>query len=290
MEAVADQDYGGPLEVVVAAADEATAAVATGENVKVIDNPTGTTPAGLNLAVAASSGEILVRVDAQSRIPADYVTRVVETLQASDADNVGGMQVPTGQTFFQKAVGASMASRFGAGDARYRVGGPPGPTDTVYLGAFSRSTFDRIGGYDERFLRNQDYELNHRIRSSGGTVWLDTGIKVGYLPRPSLRALATQYFQYGAWKRIFSLAYPGSLRLRQWAPPTLVVGLGASLIGTVFWPWAWLAPATYLLALILVGAAHLRSIGAPAVAMPITLAVMHLSWGAGFLFAQTKDR
>lgn len=287
--AVASQDYEGQIEVVVAAADTDTAAAATGSDTKVVPNPAGTTPAGLNLAVGASTGEVVVRVDAQSQIPPHYVTRMVETLASTGADVVGGMQVPTGTTFLQRAIAASMTSRFGAGDARYRVGGPPGPTDTVYLGALRRPTFDEIGGYDERFLRNQDYELNHRIRTSGGTVWLDPEVEVGYRPRSSLRALASQYFQYGRWKRFFLSVNPGSLRLRQWAPPLLVLVLLAALVASVFTTWAWMVPAAYILALILIGAAHLPSVGTPALAMPLTLAVMHIWWGAGFLIGISRQ-
>lgn len=288
--AIAAQDYAGPVEVVVAAADTETAEVASRFDVLVIQNRSGTTPAGLNLAVAAGSGEILVRVDAQSVIPPDYVRRIVERLADTGAGNVGGMQVPVGQTFLEKAIAASMGSRVGAGDARYRIGGPAGPTDTVYLGSFRRTTFEAVGGYDERYLRNQDYELNHRIRSSGGTVWLEPTISVTYRPRPSLGKLASQYFGYGTWKRVFSAENPGSLRARQWAPPILVILLAVSLAASLFWPWALLMPAAYVTSLVAASLVALPTVGAPALAMPACLAVMHVSWGVGFLLGQARER
>lgn len=290
LRAVEDQDYPGEMEVLVAAADPATAIAAEDEGATSIDNPSGRTPVGLNLAAKSSSGEILVRVDAHSVVPSNYIRLIVETLARTDADNVGGRQVPVGTSFTGKAIAAAMASRFGAGDARYRIGGEPGPVDTVYLGAFRRSTFDRLGGYDERFLRNQDYELNHRIRESGGTVWLEPGLEVVYRPRDSLTALARQYFQYGRWKRFFARAHDWSLRPRQWAPPLLVLGLIASLIGAIWWTWLVALPILYVLELVAIGFAALPRLGAPALAMPVALAVMHLSWGAGFLLDQVNDR
>ncbi len=153
------------------------------------------------------------------------------------------MQVPVGNTASEKAIAAAMSSRLGAGDARYRIGGKAGPADTVYLGVFLRSTLERLGGYDEHFDRNQDYELNQRIRDSGGTVWFDPDLEVSYRPRGSLSALARQYFDYGRWKREFARHHPGSLRPRQLAPPLLVTGLVVAILAGFWWPWAWLAVA-----------------------------------------------
>lgn len=290
LRAVADQDYPGEIEVVVAAADRPTAKAAENSNVVVIDNPSGHTPVGLNLASRASTGEILARIDAHSVVPSDYVRRVVDTLAKTNADIAGGRQVPVGKTFIEKAIAAAMSSRFGAGDARYRIGGKAGPADTVYLGAFHRSVFDRVGGYDERFLRNQDYELNHRIRASGGLVWFDPEIAVTYQPRSSLRALARQYLHYGLWKRFFAQSHDWSLRPRQWAPPLLVLALMASLIGSIWWSWLLAVPVLYVLELIAIGLASLPRVGPPALLMPVALGVMHISWGIGFLLGQTKDR
>ncbi|HEX6299488.1 MAG TPA: glycosyltransferase family 2 protein [Acidimicrobiia bacterium] len=290
LEAIAAQDYPGDIEVVVAAADASTAEAARQHAVTVVENVPGTTPAGLNLAAHASSGTFLVRVDAHSLIPPHYVSRVVETLQSTGADNVGGRQVPAGTTFTEKAIAAAMASPFGAGDARYRVGGQAGPADTVYLGAFPRRVFEEIGGYDERFVRNQDYDLNHRIRSTGGVVWFDPGLEVTYRPRSSLTALAGQYFDYGLWKRFFARTRSWSLRPRQLAPPLLVLILVASLVGSYWLPLLLWLPVAYLLALILIGTAYLPRIGAPALLMPVALAVMHVSWGVGFLVGHTSER
>lgn len=290
LQAIDDQDYPGDIEVVVAAADQPTAQVARDHEVLVVDNPSVHTPAGLNLAARVSTGEILARVDAHSVIPPDYIRRMVDRLITTNADNVGGRQVPIGSTFMEKAVAAAMSSRFGAGDARYRIGGEAGPTDTVYLGAFHRSVFDRLGGFDERFLRNQDYEFNHRIRASGGLVWFDPEIAVMYRPRSTLPALASQYFQYGRWKRFFARSHDWSLRPRQLAPPLLVVLLVASLVGSIWWKWLLAVPVLYLLELIAIGLAALPRVGVPALLMPVALLVMHLSWGIGFLFGQTSDR
>jgi succinoglycan biosynthesis protein ExoA len=290
LRAVAHQDYPGDIEVVVAAGDEATAKAAEDQDVSVVENPSGRTAAGLNLAAGASSGEILARVDAHTMIPPDYISQIVATLIETQADNVGGRQEPVGTSFVERAISAAMSSRFGAGDARYRVGGDPGPADTVYLGAFRRSVFDRMGGYDERFLRNQDYELNHRIRLAGGLVWFDPAVAVAYRPRSSLRNLAKQYFGYGTWKRFFARSHDWSLRPRQWAAPLLVIALAASLIGSIWWTWLLLVPILYLLELIAVGLAWLPRVGAPALLMPVALGVMHISWGVGFLLGQTRAR
>ena len=284
------QDYPYSVEIVVAAADEASTNAARRAGVTIVNNPSGTTPEGLNFAITRSTGEIIVRVDAHSTIPPHYISRVVDLIETTGADNVGGMQVPVGTTFWERATAAAMSSAAGSGDAGYRVGGEPGPTDTVYLGAFRRSTLERLGGYDEGFVRHQDYELNERIRESGGTVWFDPELQVEYRPRSSFRALARQYFGYGTWKRWFLHKHPGSLRPRQWAPPVLIIGLGLSLVGSLLWPQFLLLPALYAVALVVAGLLMLPRAGLPALGTPLVLAVMHISWGLGFLIGQIRDK
>jgi glycosyltransferase involved in cell wall biosynthesis len=283
IDAVKDQRYPNLQAIVVASSDVVTSEVASRHGAVVVGNPSGKTPTALNLALASTRGEIVARVDAHSIIPAGYLSRAVDTLIESGADNVGGMQVPVGNDWWSKAIAAAMTSPFGAGDARHRIGGAAGPAETVYLGVFRRSTIERLGGFDEDYERNQDYELNHRIRASGGVVWFDPELQVSYRPRGSLRALASQYFQYGQWKREFARRNPGSLRWRQMAPPLLVVGLASSVLAALWWPSALVIPAGYAVALLGVGLAHIPSLGVVASGMPPALATMHLSWGLGFL-------
>ncbi len=283
LESIRNQTYSNIAEVVVAAADESTAAVAESYGAIVVDNPGGRTPVALNLAIAKTTGEVILRCDAQSVLPPEYTARAVETLQRTKAANVGGMQVPMGQTFWERAIVWAMGSPLGAGDARYRVGGEEGPVETVYLGVFKRSALDRIDGFDEAFTRTQDYELNHRIRQSGGLVWFDPDLKVEYRPRGSLSALARQYFHYGKAKRQFDRKHPGSLQWRQLVPPAVVLALALSLLVSIFWTPALIVPLGYLTLLTVAGLDAVRQIGLPGLGSPLALATMHLAWGVGFL-------
>ncbi len=283
LEAIRRQTYPGVVEVVIASADEATSEAGRTGDAVVVPNPSGETAAGLNLAIAASSGDVVVRCDVGARLPPDYIERAVATLERTGADNVGGMQVPVGTTLWERAIAAAMSSRWGAGDARYRVGGEEGPAETVYLGVFPRTTLQRLDGYDEEFIRTQDYELNHRILASGGSVWFDPELKVEYRPRGSLPTLARQYFEYGQAKRRFQRKHPGGLRLRQLAPPILVLGLAFTAIASFWWPPALLFWLFYVLDLIIVSVPG----PAPAIRTAFALATMHLAWGLGFLTSWT---
>jgi succinoglycan biosynthesis protein ExoA len=277
--AISKQTYENIVDVVVAAADEPTAAVARDAGATVVDNPGGSTPAGLNRALQASSGDVVVRCDAHSIFPPRYIEDAVSALLAGNAVNVGGMQVPVCETAWECAIAAAMSSRWGAGDARYRVGGSPGPVETVYLGVFKREAINEVGGFDEEFERTQDYELNHRLIQAGGTVWFDPKLRVAYRPRGSLGELARQYFEYGRAKRQFDHKHPGNLKTRQLAAPALILILALSLVLSLLWPLALFVPAVYLLGLTLV------SLGRPASFWRIaaSLATMHISWGIGFL-------
>jgi succinoglycan biosynthesis protein ExoA len=292
VEAVLAQRYPGRLDVTIAVApsddgtEEVLRALASDARITVVDNPAGITPAGLNAALWASKGDVVVRVDGHAVIPPGYVQRAVELLDETGADNVGGIMAAEGETPFEQAVAAAMSSRFGTGDARFHYGGPPGPVDTVYLGVFRRLALERVGGYDETLIRTQDSELNLRLRETGGIVWFSPDLRVRYRPRGSLRALAAQYFQYGQWRRVVARRHPGSLRWRQMVPPAGWIaslgGLVAGLAGAG--AWGLLPVGIYALAITVASAMVGRRLS-PGVALrlPVVFAIMHTAWGLGFL-------
>lgn len=298
-----DQEYGGPLDVVVAVAPSADRtleiareiASATGR-VAVIENPSGTTPAGLNAAIAAATGEVIVRCDAHAVIPAGYVAAAVHDLETTGAVNVGGIQDAEGIGAMQRAIAAAMTSPFGVGDARFHTGGPPGFVDTVYLGVFRRDALDAVGGFDETLIRNQDYELNYRLRAAGGRIYFDPALRVTYRPRSTLRGLGRQYLEYGRWKRVVVRRNPDSIRWRQLVAPAFVVGLGLSVLAGVTGHRriATLVPGSYLIALAGSTAREVARRKDPTMLLlPLVFPTMHVSWGIGFLTSRqssTSDR
>lgn len=291
------QDYGGEMEIIVAdGSDTPALAEIVRErypSARLVPNPRRATPAGLNLALREARGSVIARVDAHAVLPRGYVARAVETLRRTGAANAGGRLVPVGETFFERAVAAATSTPMGTGGARYRQGGAEGPADTVYLGVFRRDALDAAGGFDETLLRSQDSELNWRLRRRGEAVWFDPELAVAYRPRGSFGALARQYFDYGRWKAAILLRDPASLRLRQLAPPALLLGLAASgaLAAAGALRLAAVVPLVYTLALaassLWIG---LRRREPAALLAPPALAVMHLSWGAGFFLPARRAR
>jgi succinoglycan biosynthesis protein ExoA len=288
---VLDQDYAGDVEVVLALgpskdrSDAVAAELAADTRVTLVASPTGRTPNGLNLAIAASRYPIVARVDGHSVIPSDYLRNAVELLERTGADNVGGLMSAHGVTDVEKAIAAAMTSKLGVGNAPFHVGGSEGPADTVYLGVFRRTALERVGGYDETFVRAQDWEMNYRIRASGGQVWFSPALSVSYRPRSSLSTLATQYFHYGRWRRQVMRAHPGSVNLRYLAPPLALLGVVAGLVLSTFAsPLTLTLPAAYLL--LVIGGSLVVGRKLPPLALatlPVVIATMHMAWGAGFL-------
>ena len=287
---VLDQEVPAGLEVCLAVGPStddtlilAEALADTEPRVIVVDNPVGVTSAGLNAAIRATRAPIVVRVDGHAELPPGYVARSVATLERTGAVNVGGIQEPRGTTAFEAAVGRAMASRFGAGDARFHYGGPEGPVDTVYLGVFRREAIEAVGLFDEMLVRNQDYELNHRLRRAGGTVWFDPALRVGYRPRGSVRTLARQFGEYGRWKRIVLGMHPRSLRWRHLVAPMTTVAVTVGLLAGIWWPPALVAPAVYAAA-VAVAAVAVGRRPSTAARLVVVYPTMHLSWGLGFLW------
>jgi succinoglycan biosynthesis protein ExoA len=277
------QEFDGTLEVCIAvapSADDTRAvadALATADGrVSVVDNPAGVTPAGLNAAIRATTAPVVVRVDAHAELAPGYVARALETLSRTGAVNVGGVQEPMGSTPFERAAGRAMASRFGAGDARFH-----------YLGVFRRAAIDAVGLYDASLVRNQDYELNWRLREAGGTVWFDPALRVGYRPRGTLGALARQFFGYGRWKRVVLRRHPRSLRWRQVVPPAATLGVLAGLLAAPWCPLALVLPVGYLGA-VAVAAVVVGRRPAMVARLLAVYPAMHLSWGAGFLLGPPR--
>jgi succinoglycan biosynthesis protein ExoA len=292
--AVHAQQYPGTVEICLAVAPstdgtEAVAAelAAAHDDVIVVANQAGTTPAGLNAAIRATTSDVVARVDGHAELSPGYLRRAVETLLRTGAANVGGIQRAVGTTRFEEAVADAMSSPFGTGDATFHYGGAEGPTDTVYLGVFDRAAIERIGLYDEGLVRNQDYELNIRLRRTGGVVWFDPELSATYRPRGSLRALAKQYFDYGRWKRSVVRRHPSSLRWRQAVPPVVTVAVAAGTIAGLAWRKAWLVPGAYGLAVAIAAAVS----GTSNTSRRRLLAIfptMHLAWGAGFLLGDPR--
>lgn len=285
----------GGLEILVAGlpGDGATRAVALADErrradcpIRWVDNAVGSTPAGLNAALAAARGAVILRLDAHALPAPDYVTACLAALDTTGADCVGGGLRGRGATAWGRAVALAWTHPLGAGDAAFRRGGV-GPVDTVYLGAWPRATLARLGGFDEALERNQDYELALRIRAAGGTVWLDPAIRSSTLTRGSAVGLVRQYWGYGRGRAATWRKHRGSLRWRQLLPALWVAFLSLALFLAVIRPalrfWLATLPAAYLLAL-LAAAWQLRRRAAlrDVCLLPPVLLCMHLSWGLGF--------
>ncbi len=288
--AILAQDFRGLFEVILALGpsqdrtDEIAKSLAARDSrVKLVANPTGKTAAGLNLAVATSTHPIVVRVDGHAKIPQNYLSLAVEILEKTGAVNVGGVMAAEGVSNFEKAVARAMRSPLGVGASRFHTGGEAGEVDTVYLGAFKREAILQAGGFDERYTRAQDWELNYRLRKNGGLIYFDPRLQVTYRPRPNLRKLAKQYFQYGTWRRVVSRSHSGTINLRYLAPPVTLLGCVISLLaGSFIHPILYIPLAVYGLFVAASAVLISRSVR-ELISLFAIIPIMHFAWGAGFI-------
>jgi glycosyltransferase involved in cell wall biosynthesis len=260
--------------------------------VRVIDNPMRAIPIGLNLALAGARAETIVRLDAHCIPYPDYIERCLAALESGFGDNVGGVWEikPSGLGWIARSIAAAAAHPLGAGDARYRSGTASGEVDTVPFGAYRKSLVEGLGGYDESLLTNEDYELNVRIRKSGGRIWIDPSIRSIYFARSSFRALARQYWRYGFWKARMLLKHPDTIRWRQLSP-LLVLSLG---ILALLSPWFNAARILFFIEALVYSAALLASgiqtsrrehRAALVLGVPLAIGTMHFAWGTAFLWS-----
>jgi glycosyltransferase involved in cell wall biosynthesis len=287
---ILSQDYTADIEIILAVgpSHDGTEKIAhdlarNNPQIVIVDNPSGRTASALNLAIAATKYSIIVRVDGHSQIPKNYLTLVSSILEETGAVNVGGVMDAQGRTLFERGVARAMKSALGVGASRFHTGGAAGEVDTVYLGAFRKEALLAAGGFDERFTRAQDWELNFRLRSAGGIIYFDPRLIVTYRPRPTVMALAKQYFNYGRWRRVVSRTHQGTISYRYLAPPIAVLGSALSILMSLLLSTFFIIPLVIYLTFILLASFRIaRSLG-EIICMPLILLTMHMSWGMGFI-------
>ncbi|PWB96130.1 glycosyltransferase family 2 protein [Homoserinimonas hongtaonis] len=297
------QDYPGECEIVLALGPSVDGTNRVIEEmakadprIRSIENELGSTPGGLNAAIRASHFPIVVRVDAHSVLPPNYTRIAVETLLRTGADNVGGIMKAEGVTPFERAVAHAYGSKAGLGGTPHHVGGKEGPAETAYLGTFQRHRLLEVGLFDEGIKRGQDWELNRRLRATGGTVWFTPDLEVVYRPRSSLVKLIRQFVATGIWRGELARRFPSENGLRYFVPPLAVIGVVLGLvlgtIGAIAGTWlvfAYLVPALYALFVVVATIPVLGSEGIRAALWHlVALPCIHFGWGAGFVLGYFK--
>jgi succinoglycan biosynthesis protein ExoA len=298
-----NQDYAGPFEVVLALGpsvdgtnrviDEMAQA---DSRIRSIPNELGSTPGGLNAAIRASSHPIVVRVDAHSVLPREYTRLGVATLLRSGADNVGGIMKAEGVTPFEKAVAHAYGAKAGLGGTPHHIGGAEGPAETAYLGIFQRHRLVEVGLFDEDIKRGQDWELNRRLRATGGTVWFTPELQVVYRPRSSLSKLVRQFVATGIWRGELARRFSRENGIRYFVPPAMVLavvtGIVLGIIGVVNNTWltlAFIPPVVYALFVLAATVPVLTAHGIRTAAWYlIVLPCIHFGWGTGFILGFLK--
>ena len=259
--------------------------------IRLLDNPRRVVPAALNLGIAAATGAIIVRVDAHALYPSEYVPRLVLALETTGADNVGGriVTLPQNDSPEAWAIARALSHPFGVGNSYFRIGSDaPRWVETVPYGCWRREVFDRIGGFDEELVRDQDDEFNYRLVRSGGRVLLLPDVVSYYFARDSVRQTASMMYQYGYFKPLVARKVGRVMTARQLAPPALVLALLAGLVLAPFSGWiavAWgLLVASYALAIAAGAYTAGRSQGLRCVtALLAVFPSLHLAYGWGYL-------
>lgn len=260
-------------------------------SIRLLDNPEKNVPAALNIGIKASKGDVVVRLDAHAYYDRDYISKCVDTLDKVDAYNVGGpiQTLPGDNTIKAKAIALATSHPFGVGNSQFRTSSDAKYVDTVPFGAFRRAIFDKVGLFNERLLRNQDIELNSRIRRSGGKIFLNPEIKSYYFNRSTLKALWQQNFKNGMWNIFTSAVSQRSLSLRHFIPFIFIVSLAASLILSLIHPAGVLlfslVAGSYLLANIFFSFKIGLKKGPETIPfLPLVFSTLHFSYGLGSIF------
>ena len=260
--------------------------------IRILNNPHRTAPFAMNIGIREAKGEFIVRIDAHSYFPVNYISSLIQAMRTlPNAANVGGVcrTIPAGPTARCIAISEAMSHPFGVGNSMFRIGVKKvKKVDTVPFGCFYKSQLEQIGMYDEELTRNQDDELNARIIQQGGYIYLIPTIQIDYIARNSLRKMASMFYQYGMFKPLVNkkLSYPATLR--QFMPPLLIAGTIIGIILSVAFPILWIAFFTiyglYAAVGVVIGIklAIKHKILSLILLMPFCFLLIHWSYGLGY--------
>ncbi len=259
--------------------------------IRMFDNPGRTAPYALNIGIGVSQGEVVMRVDAHSAYPPDYVSRLAESLIRLGADNVGGLwnTLPAADTPVCRAIAVASSHVFGVGLSVHKVGADKvRQVDTVPFGCFRREVFDRVGLFDTELTRNQDDEFNGRIIKNGGRIYLIPSVRIDYTARDTIGKAARMYYQYGLFKPLVNKKLGAPATLRQFFPALFVLGIVAGAVWSVFSPVIlWIYLGVWFLYLLLGVSFGVREAGRLkdwrlVFSLPCVFFVIHTAYGLGY--------
>ncbi len=249
---------------------------------RVVDNPRRTVPTAMNIGLDHTRGRYVARMDTHADYAPTYIAELIGVLDADAGIVAAGSAMNTaGHGAWGRAIAAVLRRPIGMGGAAHRVDRPAGPVDHVFTGCYRRAALVEAGGYNERLLANEDFELDARLRAAGRTIWLTPTAHSTWFGPDSLAALARKMFRYGHYKALTLWLLPNSVKPRQLAPPTLVLALATTV--AVRPRWGALALLTYAGTVGAVAARGLRPGEAATWRVVCVPPVIHLAWGIGLL-------
>lgn len=259
--------------------------------IRVLNNPNKIVPYAMNIGISASCGQYIVRLDAHADYATDYISKCIYYLENTDSENVGGVAETKANGFMGNAIAKMLSSKFGVGNSQFRTNGESGYVDTVPFGAFRREVFSKYGGYDERLVRNQDNEMNFRIRRNGGKIYLANDIRLSYYCRDSVKGISDMAKKNGMWNVITMKLCPGSMGVRHFIPLLFVASvIGLGVLGLIHWAfWGLLACELMLYFLLDVVFSAQKASGVKEFfALLMLFPIFHIAYGCGSLVGITK--
>ena len=266
-------------------------------SLRVMDNPRGITASAMNIGIDAARGRYVAILGAHTEYAPNYIRQCVELLEEHpEVCCAGGPIISRGKSLFGQAVAAAMSHPIGVGNAKHRFPDYEGYAEAVCFPVFRKTIFETAGLFDESLIRNQDDEFYYRLALAGEKTFLSPRARCTYFVRETPAMLFRQYFQYGFWRLAVVRKHRTPASIRQIVPATFVLLLLLSVLAWLFLPGRWhlagaLIPAGYGVGLFAAGiGVALKQESMVGFLFPVAAAILHLAYGAGFLWGLIRSR
>ncbi len=255
--------------------------------VVVKDNPGKYLACGWNVALKDVAGDVVLRVDAHTEFPNDFICKNIKCIESGESICGGKViSILEKDTQMNRVMLESENSMLGGGFSFFRRGDVSKYTNTLAFAAYRKDCFDAVGLYDERLVRTEDNDMHYRMQKTGYKFFFNHNIVSYRYCRSSFSKLLRQKFLNGYWVGLTMGIQPKAFSVFYFVPMLFVLGLIFFIAISFFTPlplFLFLSAYAFVLLTTFIAAVSKSGFYPALLLLPFILLSLHIAYGIGTL-------